>query len=451
MSQSRPPNNDGEDPFTALRRAADQSFNSLFSSLIGLPSTIYKQGSDHGKEWVRLSRGRREGSASAAEDDSADNQTQGGCPYLRNGGPRREAAQAQKGDGNGDDQPEDFIAKVWAEIGKGEQRANEAYDSWKRRMESRDRPDGFGEEVAENLEEKPQERRCRRGGHWWRGHCRRQEKANEESAEISTALQRQTPPGKCTRHEFGWPDEPFQPLPGFEGLLRSVLAGDWLFETGFGLLYQDPTSLPSLVFLFRSPYSPLYLENTCAIDQGWKARYEDLLRVQAGKELMREEDRRSESDIGYVQRVIGLMQEIQTRRQNMSSASDDPDGRMTEEDVYDRFLGDITRTFPSAVSAEVEGQTLMKPDVLSSVTTTERHVAPDGTITTKTVLKRRFADGREENEEKVETSHDPNWTTRRRLDEVPTRSTNSQPKSAVLEELKKKNESQGKKGWFWSN
>ncbi|KAK0945035.1 hypothetical protein LTR29_003382 [Friedmanniomyces endolithicus] len=44
-----------------------------------------------------------------------------------------------------------------------------------------------------------------------------------------------------------------------------------------------------------------------------------------------------------------------------------------------------------------------KVDVLSSLTTTHTTRLPDGTVTTKVLLKQRFADGREESEEKVHT------------------------------------------------
>ncbi|GAB7360550.1 hypothetical protein MBLNU230_g0435t1 [Neophaeotheca triangularis] len=44
-----------------------------------------------------------------------------------------------------------------------------------------------------------------------------------------------------------------------------------------------------------------------------------------------------------------------------------------------------------------------KPAVLSALTTTQTTRLPDGTVTTKVVLKQRFADGREETEEKMHT------------------------------------------------
>ncbi|KAK5741763.1 hypothetical protein LTR17_003754 [Elasticomyces elasticus] len=50
-----------------------------------------------------------------------------------------------------------------------------------------------------------------------------------------------------------------------------------------------------------------------------------------------------------------------------------------------------------------ELDTPRKVDVLSSLTTTQTTRLADGTVTTKVVLKQRFADGREESEEKVHT------------------------------------------------
>ncbi|KAH9831053.1 hypothetical protein Tdes44962_MAKER02130 [Teratosphaeria destructans] len=55
------------------------------------------------------------------------------------------------------------------------------------------------------------------------------------------------------------------------------------------------------------------------------------------------------------------------------------------------------------VKAEMESDQKKRVDVLSSLTTTHTTRMPDGTITTKIVLKQRFADGREEVEEKVHT------------------------------------------------
>ncbi|KAK3075771.1 hypothetical protein LTR53_000596 [Teratosphaeriaceae sp. CCFEE 6253] len=71
-----------------------------------------------------------------------------------------------------------------------------------------------------------------------------------------------------------------------------------------------------------------------------------------------------------------------------------------------------------------------KVDVLSSLTTTHTTRLPDGTVTTKVILKQRFADGREEMDEKVHTYQDP--------PNAP------QPKKQLREDAGKNG------GWFWS-
>lgn len=77
-----------------------------------------------------------------------------------------------------------------------------------------------------------------------------------------------------------------------------------------------------------------------------------------------------------------------------------------------------------------------RPDVLAQLTTTETTRMPDGTVTTKVVLKQRFADGREEERETVHTSHEP-----------PPGSADKKPQ--VNHEQPEK-EKERKAGWFWS-
>lgn len=68
----------------------------------------------------------------------------------------------------------------------------------------------------------------------------------------------------------------------------------------------------------------------------------------------------------------------------------------TEMEAYERLLGPAP-TFAS--DAQAGG----RPSILSTLTTTERTVHPNGTVTTKVVLKKRFKDGREESSETVHT------------------------------------------------
>ncbi|KAK0932000.1 hypothetical protein LTR57_000220 [Friedmanniomyces endolithicus] len=77
--------------------------------------------------------------------------------------------------------------------------------------------------------------------------------------------------------------------------------------------------------------------------------------------------------------------------------------------------------------------TTSKVDVLSSLTTTHTTRLPDGTVTTKVLLKQRFADGREESEERVHTYRE-GLASHQQHSEV-----------GVGEKEKKK-----RGGWFWS-
>jgi hypothetical protein len=110
----------------------------------------------------------------------------------------------------------------------------------------------------------------------------------------------------------------------------------------------------------------------------------------------------------------------------------------TELDEYERMLG---RTHaPGAITQKSEES---KPlSILSTLTTTERTVAPDGSVTTKVVMKKRFANGQEESSETVHTQrgqdnnaelHDP-W-------------------KATQEAQTYEQPSKGEKktGWFWSS
>ncbi|KAL1625648.1 hypothetical protein SLS54_003120 [Diplodia seriata] len=114
----------------------------------------------------------------------------------------------------------------------------------------------------------------------------------------------------------------------------------------------------------------------------------------------------------------------------------------TELDMYERFLGDSSHHHgsgsgsgsrqPPAAPAPSSSNGKNSIDVasspiLSTITTTERNVAADGTVTTKVTLKKRFADGREESSETVNTSRgDP-----------------------MSQEGGDNNKNKG--GWFWSS
>jgi hypothetical protein len=122
----------------------------------------------------------------------------------------------------------------------------------------------------------------------------------------------------------------------------------------------------------------------------------------------------------------------------------------TEMDAYERMeavtRGSISAPGPtSASSAVAERMNDVKPSILSTLTTTERTVASDGSITTKVVLKKRFADGREESSETVHTQRGQGTDTQQR---DPWRAFHDNQSSVVESESK---EGTKRSGWFWSS
>ena len=92
------------------------------------------------------------------------------------------------------------------------------------------------------------------------------------------------------------------------------------------------------------------------------------------------------------------------------------------------------------------------PSIISTMTTTQRHTLPDGSVYTKIVLKKGFSDGREECTETEETTH---GAPRRQMQQpaetnvkksTPALGYDGKVKQAIEERMRE----QKKKGWFWS-
>jgi hypothetical protein len=141
-----------------------------------------------------------------------------------------------------------------------------------------------------------------------------------------------------------------------------------------------------------------------------------------------------------------MSEQLQRGRQFglQASASPDAESTETELDAYDHLL---TKPATSAVAKPnpfEEASSRLKPSILSTLTTTERSVAPDGSVTTKVVLKKRFADGREESSETVHTQRGQDMD--RLRDQWSSNSAAHAGKPAATNEDEKK-----RGGWFWSN
>ena len=119
--------------------------------------------------------------------------------------------------------------------------------------------------------------------------------------------------------------------------------------------------------------------------------------------------------------------EFSTRQLPSSESSQSPE---TELDTYERML--------TASSSPSSSETQSK--ILSTLTTTERTTAPNGTVTTKVVFKKRFADGTEQSSE---TIHTQPGEARQQIEE---------PWKAIQQpSVVTRPQSEKRRSWFWSN
>ncbi|KAE9981014.1 hypothetical protein EG328_011915 [Venturia inaequalis] len=233
-------------------------------------------------------------------------------------------------------------------------------------------------------------------------------------------------------------------------------------------------------YLLYSEYSPLHLEHEEGFDSSFRQRFEDLLRCEDGKAMMSKEECASGnnmSSVDWLGRLIPFLKEGESSGRGqvtIGSASGDPfalqvrerqtpdnsarltqepydNGPATEQDMYEQHFSNFPRepfpisSVPRSVPQEPESRS-SRPSILSTMTRTERHVAPDGSVTTKTVLKKSFADGSEENWETTETTPATRPAWREQRSEVE-RGTNSE----IVQSDKPRPDQEPSRGWFWSS
>jgi hypothetical protein len=270
-----------------------------------------------------------------------------------------------------------------------------------------------------------------------------------------------------------------------EGLFGSSLPFSRPLSTIFSLGMRPFVPQDSaMAYLLYSEYSPLHLEHETGFDASFRRRFEDLVRVQAGSEMSGNDgEEKVGTKVEWIGRIVPLLKEgdgVTKGRISIGSAGDRQpvlqveevhkasptstaeateqqaqvyDGPDAELDMYEHhFSGRPTTSVEHLAQTPLHTQThstassssslSSSSNILSTLTTTERHTSSDGTITTKTVLKKRFADGREESSETIETSPSA-WASAR------------QQKFSSLaqreQESKIAREAKGSKGWFWSS
>lgn len=156
-------------------------------------------------------------------------------------------------------------------------------------------------------------------------------------------------------------------------------------------------------------------------------------------------------DFERLAHAIGTFDEDERAEQMRDQArgrNDQPKAQ-NELDLYEAFLGNagkdakvegdkVAKASSSAVQRAEQKPNIAASKILSTLSTTETTTSPDGTVTTKVVMKKRFADGREESTESVSTTH---------ANEKARKIVNPQVEASAEEREGKQKE---KKGWFWS-
>lgn len=215
---------------------------------------------------------------------------------------------------------------------------------------------------------------------------------------------------------------------------------------------------------FSDPYSPQSLSQNPAMKKAgvdWQAAYDDLLRFERQPQPanLRQnthhppskqhqypkrvpwEDEETSEDPAYEKYAhdhedqhdepqFPKAQQPHLNESHEHEQNNNTNNPDTELDFYERLL----TSSPHTVDAHNK---VPSSSILSTMTTTERTVAPDGSVTTKIMLKKRFADGREESSETVHTQRG----------EVARETWREGQESAAQ---KGERNVEKKKGWFWS-
>ncbi|KAK7555187.1 hypothetical protein IWX49DRAFT_57258 [Phyllosticta citricarpa] len=228
-------------------------------------------------------------------------------------------------------------------------------------------------------------------------------------------------------------------IDAFEDLLRVeqglAIEEPWAWDRD---MFPQPARIKALM---NSPH-PKLEEFWSNVNEGgeWYVAKRGLKSLQAAKSLPPPE---AANDDAAVQKTSHEHDEAYEHFLGTSSVEP-----KTELDAYEQLLGGSDSSSPSSKpvkQAQTQSQQQTpatekpkKPSaevveaspILSTVTSTERTVLPDGTVTTKVVFRKRFADGREESSETVNTTRGD--------------AASAAPEPAATAE------SQSRGGWFWS-
>lgn len=240
-------------------------------------------------------------------------------------------------------------------------------------------------------------------------------------------------------------------------------------------------------YMLFSAYSPLKLERQDHFREHgdrWRNAFEDLLSMEEENETPNDAEQLyggTESSpsaprgSGFTSPLAQLLRGNTEHKRYFNSSAEELGSRepqndaseeaMTELDYYERLFEQrrsdrekqssaliglpkptlVPEVDPSERTRQGEDSSIL--GIISTLTTTERVSLPDGTVHTKVMLKKRFADGREESSETVHTTQGG-----------PRSGQQSSPLSDIVRDSKEpslarsdtEKQKTNNKGWFWS-
>jgi hypothetical protein len=312
--------------------------------------------------------------------------------------------------GNGGDD-DDWYGWTRRELEKGERRAKEMYDSW-------------------NTEQPKQKDSSSPG-------------LPSKSSDFSSSDGWQGWPLSRLEDFFkqirGSPPEPQSPETILNNLLKShsELERQMASAIQFSPMPEMTGPWPSfktghvMGYITSSEYSPLVLETEPGFDSTWRARFEDLIRADQGNKMLEAKEARDTCQQSHWEWLWRF----------------EPQDSESKDNTYNKFLGfgneqkSELDAYEHLLSAQQDStkKNKQRDEPVSIVRTVNAYTQPDGSIKKTKITQKTYADGRIEENQKVET--------------VPPSlpSPASIPAAPVEEKAISRPTPEKKRGWFWSN
>lgn len=407
---------DGENPFVTFRRFADEQISALLQSVIGLPSAIYS-GSDRTR-WLHYDEQTRQNMMESWGRS---------CPAEQR---KRAHRLAEEGV-----EPESFQTRGHKD--------EASMRLCSKRESCRDTEGTEGNCLAYGC------RTCPRGGSSDSGPKPLPENTdsttNSTSSDAATLLSPMSSSGPS-------------PI-----LLRFLEDNPSLFDAW------------TAMYAMHSRYSPLRLEaEDSSKNHGlkWRDAFEDLINTQTGREMSPSTSQKQETDqrdwLGqlihqttqesnplhiwdsFLPTVICRLHSQEEEEEERDTERAVPDGKAPGDHIAD-LVANMAHESTSMLPREPESRALDTPNVTATMTRTEQTTLPDGTVQTKIVLKKRFADGREQSSETVHTTPGSGSVAARCLSEPPMPMEKQRAVASAKDYDKAEEKEKEKKGgWFWS-